>query len=78
VQSLRLCQAASNGDHQVIAEADYWREDNAGACENKGVDPHISTGRRQRTDLGGATKSDLKGQQMSNNVYIDRGIFASL
>jgi hypothetical protein len=29
-------------------------------------------------NLGGATKSELEGSQMSNNAYIDRGIFASL
>ena len=74
------CQAAVDGDHQVIvamgvsnqppdvehlvpmlertiantgqapvtliADAGYWSEDNAKACENRGVDPHIATGRQ--------------------------------
>ena len=73
------CQAAVDGDHQVIvamgvsnqppdvehlvpmlertiantaqvpttfiADAGYWSEDNAKACEKRGVDPHIATGR---------------------------------
>ena len=73
------CQAAVDGDHQVIlamgvsnqppdvehlvpmlersiantnqvprtliADAGYWSEDNAKACEERGVDPHIATGR---------------------------------
>jgi len=74
------CQAAVDGDHQVIvamgvsnqppdvehlvpmlertiantsqvpetfiADAGYWSEDNAKACEERGVDPHIATGRQ--------------------------------
>jgi transposase len=28
-----------------IADAGYWSEDNARACEERGVDPHIATGR---------------------------------
>ena len=28
-----------------IADAGYWSEDNAKACEERGVDPHIATGR---------------------------------
>jgi transposase len=28
-----------------IADAGYWSEDNAAACEQRGVDPHIATGR---------------------------------
>ena len=28
-----------------IADAGYWSEDNAKACEDRGVDPHIATGR---------------------------------
>jgi transposase len=28
-----------------IADAGYWSEDNATACEERGVDPHIATGR---------------------------------
>ena len=74
------CQAAVDGDHQVIvamgvsnqppdvehlvpmlertiantgqapvtliADAGYWSEDNAKACEDRGVDPHIATGRQ--------------------------------
>ena len=74
------CQAAVDGDHQVIvamgvsnqspdpehlvpmlertiantaqrprtfiADAGYWSEDNAAACEERGVDPHIATGRQ--------------------------------
>ena len=73
------CQAAVDGDHQVIvamgvsnqppdvehlvpmlertiantaqvprtliADAGYWSEDNAKACEERGVDPHIATGK---------------------------------
>jgi len=73
------CQAAVDGDHQVIvamgvsnqppdpehlvpmlertmantaqvpetliADAGYWSEENAKACEEQGVDPHIATGR---------------------------------
>jgi transposase len=73
------CQAAVDGDHQVIvamgvsnqppdpehlvpmlertiansaqvpetliADAGYWSEENAAACEARGVDPHIATGR---------------------------------
>jgi transposase len=74
------CQAAVDGDHQVIvamgvsnqspdpehlvpmlertiantaqiprtfiADAGYWSEENATACEERGVDPHIATGRQ--------------------------------
>jgi transposase len=74
------CQAAVDGDHQVIvamgvsnqppdpehlvpmlertiantgacpetfiADAGYWSEENATACEEQGVDPHIATGRQ--------------------------------
>jgi hypothetical protein len=74
------CQAAVDGDHQVIvamgvsnqspdvehlvpmlertiantsqvpetfiADAGYWSADNAKACEERGVDPHIATGRQ--------------------------------
>jgi len=29
----------------LIADAGYWSEENAKACENRGVDPHIATGR---------------------------------
>ncbi len=29
----------------LIADAGYWSEDNAKACEDRGVDPHIATGR---------------------------------
>ena len=29
----------------LIADAGYWSEDNAKACEQRGVDPHIATGR---------------------------------
>ena len=29
----------------LIADAGYWSEDNAAACEERGVDPHIATGR---------------------------------
>jgi transposase len=29
----------------LIADAGYWSEDNAAACEQRGVDPHIATGR---------------------------------
>ncbi|MEB3352923.1 MAG: IS1182 family transposase [Cyanobacteriota bacterium] len=29
----------------LIADAGYWSADNAKACEDKGVDPHIATGR---------------------------------
>jgi len=29
----------------MIADAGYWSEDNAAACEERGVDPHIATGR---------------------------------
>jgi len=29
-----------------IADAGYWSEDNAKACEESGVDPHIATGRQ--------------------------------
>ena len=73
------CQAAVDGDHQIIvamgvsnqppdvehlvpmlertisntsqvpetfiADAGYWSEDNAKACDKRGVDPHIATGR---------------------------------
>ena len=73
------CQAAVDGDHQVIeamgvsnqppdpehlvpmlertmtnttqaprrfiADAGYWSEDNVSACEKRGTDPHIATGR---------------------------------
>ncbi len=28
-----------------IADAGYWSEDNAAACEGRGLDPHIATGR---------------------------------
>ena len=28
-----------------IADAGYWSEDNVKACEERGVDPHIATGR---------------------------------
>jgi len=75
------CQAAVDGDHQVIvamgvsnqppdvehlepmlertiantgacpktliADAGYWSEDNVSACEKRGADPHISTGRQK-------------------------------
>jgi transposase len=75
------CQAAVDGDHQVIvamgvsnqppdvehlepmlertiantgacpetfiADAGYWSEDNVSACEKRGADPHISTGREK-------------------------------
>jgi len=75
------CQAAVDGDHQVIvamgvsnqppdvehlepmlertiantgacpetfiADAGYWSEDNVSACEKRGTDPHISTGRQK-------------------------------
>jgi transposase len=74
------CQAAVDGDHQVIvamgvsnqppdpehlvpmlertiantgacpetfiADAGYWSEENATTCEERGVDPHIATGRQ--------------------------------
>jgi transposase len=30
----------------LIADAGYWSEDNAAACEERGVDPHIATGRQ--------------------------------
>jgi IS5 family transposase len=29
----------------LIADAGYWSEENAKACEERGVDPHIATGR---------------------------------
>jgi hypothetical protein len=29
----------------LIADAGYWSKNNAKACEEKGVDPHIGTGR---------------------------------
>lgn len=29
----------------MIADSGYWSEDNAKACEDRGVDPHIATGR---------------------------------
>jgi hypothetical protein len=29
----------------LIADAGYWSEDNAKACEQRGVDPYIATGR---------------------------------
>jgi hypothetical protein len=75
------CQAAVDGDHQVIvamgvsnqspdpehlvpmlertiantgacpetliADTGYWSEDNVSACEERGADPHISTGRQK-------------------------------
>ena len=75
------CQAAVDGDHQVIvamgvsnqppdvehlvpmlertiantaqvpktliADTGYWSEDNVSACEQRGVDPHIATGRQK-------------------------------
>jgi transposase len=75
------CQAAVDGDHQVIVamgvsnqspdpehlvpmlectiantgqipktfitDAGYWSEENASACEQRGVDPHIATGRQK-------------------------------
>lgn len=30
-----------------IADAGYWSEDNVSACEKRGADPHISTGRQK-------------------------------
>jgi transposase len=46
-----------------IADAGYWSEDNAAACEKRGVDPHIATGRqahgKQPPPIFGPVPKDL-------------------
>jgi transposase len=103
------CQAAVDGDHQVIvamgvsnqppdvehlepmlertiantgacpetfiADAGYWSEDNVSACEKRGTDPHISTGRQKHGQpppaICGPIPKDLDAKgKMARKVWV--------
>jgi len=42
----RVIANTAQAPKTFLADAGYWSEDNAKACEKHGVDPHIATGRQ--------------------------------